>query len=95
MYQKCRIFNSFHKLKNMSNSNYIKIFTGDFIIVQRIISELEKEDIIPVVKDHTESARLAGFGGGIIPGFQQVYVHKDELDKAIIIVENITSELQE
>lgn len=79
----------------MFDSNYIKVFTGNFIIVQRIVSDLEKENIIPVVKDQTESARLAGFGGGIIPGFQQVYVHKDELDKAVIVVENITSELQE
>lgn len=79
----------------MSDSNYIKIYTGDFIIVQRIISDLEKEDIIAVVKDQTESARLAGFGGGILPGFQEVFVNKDELDKAVLVIENITSELQE
>ncbi len=73
----------------MSDSSYIKIYTGDFIVVQRIVNDLEKINIIPVVKDQTESARLGGFGGGIIPGFQQVYVHKDELDKAIEIVERI------
>jgi len=78
----------------MADSNYIKVFTGDFIIVQRIVSDLKKENINAVVKDETESARLAGFGGGIIPGFQQVYVHKDELDKANAVVEAITSELQ-
>lgn len=78
----------------MSNSNYTKIYTGDFIIVQRIVSDLEKENIIPVVKDQTESARLAGFGGGIVPGFQQIYVHDDELEKAVLIVESITSQLQ-
>lgn len=78
----------------MTDSNYIKVFTGDFIIVQRIISDLEKRNIIAVVKDETESARLAGFGGGILPGFQQVFVHKDELDKAVKIVESINSELQ-
>lgn len=71
----------------MNNSNYIKIFTGNFIIVQRIVSDLEKENIIPIIKDETESARLAGFGGGITPGFQQVYVHKDEYDKAVLIIE--------
>ena len=78
----------------MNNSNYIKIFTGNFIIVKRIVFDLEKENIIPVIKDETESARLAGFGGGILPGFQQIYVHKDELDKAASILESITSELQ-
>ncbi|MCF7560000.1 DUF2007 domain-containing protein [Sabulilitoribacter multivorans] len=79
----------------MSDSNYIKIFTGDMIIVQRIVSELENADIVPVVKDQTESARLAGFGGGNFPGFQEVFVNKDELDKAVVIVESITSELQD
>lgn len=78
----------------MNDSNYIKIFTGNFIIVKRIVFDLEKENIIPVVKDETESARLAGFGGGIIPGFQQIYIHKDELEKATPIIESITSELQ-
>ncbi|WP_341215536.1 DUF2007 domain-containing protein [uncultured Wocania sp.] len=78
----------------MHDSNYIKIFTGSFITVQRIISDLEKIDIIPVVKDQTESARLAGFGGGIVPGFQEVFVHKDELDKAVVIVETINASLK-
>ena len=78
----------------MTDSNFIKIFTGDFIIVQRIISELEKIDINAIVKDQTESARLAGFGGGIVPGFQQVFVHKDELDKSVEIVESINADLE-
>lgn len=78
----------------MSDSSYIKIFTGDIIIVQRVVLELEKQDIIAVVKDQTESARLAGFGGGNFPGFQEVFVNKDELDKAVLVVEQISSELQ-
>jgi len=78
----------------MHDSNYIKIFTGSFITVQRIVNELEKIDINAVIKDQTESARLAGFGGGIVPGFQEVFVHKDELDKAIVIVENINADLK-
>lgn len=77
----------------MSDSNFIKIFTGDFIIVQRIINELKSININAIVKDTTESARLAGFGGGIVPGFQEVFVNKDELDQAVLIVENITSDL--
>ena len=78
----------------MTESNYLKIFTGDFIIVQRIINELEKIDINAIVKDQTESARLAGFGGGIVPGFQQIFVHQDELDKANEVIENINSQLE-
>ncbi|MDO5969047.1 DUF2007 domain-containing protein [Flavivirga aquimarina] len=79
----------------MADSNYIKVFTGNLIIVQRIVNELEIININPIVKDATESARLAGFGGGIIPGFQEVFVNKDELDKAVIIVEKMTSDLQD
>jgi hypothetical protein len=78
----------------MTDSNFIKIFTGNFIIVQRIVSELKKNDINAIVKDQTESARLAGFGGGIVPGFQQVFVHKDELDKSVEIIESINAELE-
>ncbi|MDO5980735.1 putative signal transducing protein [Flavivirga spongiicola] len=78
----------------MTDSNYIKIFTGDFIIVQRITNELKSININAIVKDATESARLAGFGGGIVPGFQEVFVNKDELDRAVLIVQNITSESQ-
>lgn len=71
----------------MTDSNYTKIYTGSEIFVQRVIFELKNAGIIPVVKDQTESARLAGFGGGIVPGFQEVYVHDDELKKATSIIE--------
>ena len=78
----------------MLNSNYLKIFTGNFIIVKRLVLELEKENIIPVVKDQNESARLAGFGGGNFPGFQEVFVNKDEHEKSILILEKMNSELE-
>ncbi len=78
----------------MTNSNFIKIYTGNFIIVQRIINELKKININAIVKDQTESARLAGFGGGIIPGFQEVFVNNDELDEAVEIIERINVDLK-
>ncbi|MDB4401952.1 DUF2007 domain-containing protein [Algibacter sp.] len=74
-------------------SNYIKVFTGDIIIAQRIISDLKKENIIPVVKDQTDSGLIPIFGSSNSI-LKQVFVHKDELDKAVLAVENITSELQ-
>jgi hypothetical protein len=43
-------------------SNYSKLYTGSFIVVQLITQNLEKQGITPIVKDETESARLAGFG---------------------------------
>jgi hypothetical protein len=76
----------------MKNSNYIKVFTGDFISVQRVFLELESVDVCAIIKDESESGRLAGFGSSI-QGFQEIHVHKDELSKALPIVEHISSEL--
>ena len=76
-------------------SDYIKIFTGSLVIVQHVVQELEENGINAIVKDETESARLGGFGGGIVPGFQEIYVNNDELDKAVAIVEKIKAEIEE
>lgn len=76
-------------------SDYIKIFTGSFVVVQHIVQELEENGINAIVKDETESARLGGFGGGIVPGFQEILVNNDELDKAVEIVEKIKAEMEE
>jgi hypothetical protein len=75
-------------------TNYIKVFTGNFIEVQRIFKALEEVDICAVIKDESESGRLAGFGSSI-QGLQEIYVHKDELKKAQPIVEALSSELDE
>ncbi|XCF05234.1 DUF2007 domain-containing protein [Tamlana crocina] len=75
-------------------SNYIKIFSGSFIEVQRIFTELEKINICAIIKDESESARLAGFGT-FGQGFQEIHVHKDELVRAIKTVKKLTVELQE
>ena len=65
---------------------FIKIFTGNAIEILALRNELEKQGIAPIIKDDSESARLAGFGI-VAPGLQQVFVHKDELDVAFRIVE--------
>ncbi|MEN3322138.1 DUF2007 domain-containing protein [Mariniflexile soesokkakense] len=78
----------------MTDSNFIKIYTGNFAVVNRITIELNALDISPIIKDQSESAILGGFGGTLAPDFQEVFVHKDELDKALPIIENITNELQ-
>ena len=75
----------------MAHSNYKKVFSGDFIVVKRIISDLEKEGITAIIKDETESGRLAGFGGTIY-GLQDLYVHKDELEKTLSIIERLNLE---
>ena len=78
----------------MTDSNYTKIYTGDSIIAQRIVSELEKLDIIPVLKDQSDSG-LSSLFGSSDSILKQIYVHKDELEKATIVMDSIRSELQE
>jgi len=76
----------------MTASEYIKIYTGNLVITKLIISRLQEIGISPVVKDETESGRLAGFGASI-PGSQELYVRNDELDQSILIVEEVRSSM--
>ena len=77
----------------MKQSNYIKIFTGNFAIVKRIVMELNAIDINPVVKDQAESAILGGFGGTLAPDFQEVFVHISEVEKTTPIIYKLTQDL--
>ena len=70
---------------------YVKIYAGNFIIVQLISKNLEDCGITAVIKDETESARLAGFGPTTY-GHQEVFVHESEEEKAIKILAYIRSE---
>lgn len=77
----------------MSTSEYTKVYNGNFILITRIKNELEDADIIPIIKDEGESQRLAGYGS-MNQGFQEIYVHNDELDKATAIIEKVKSEME-
>lgn len=79
----------------MPNSNFIKIYTGNFAIVKRIAMELDKIGISAVIKDQAESAILGGFGGSLAPDFQEVHVHQDEYTRALIVLNSITSDLED
>ena len=74
-------------------SNYVKVFEGSFVEVQHIFQSLEEENIRAIIKDETESGRIAGFGGAI-HDFKEIYVHKDELEKVLPLIEKLTSELE-
>ena len=64
------------------------------MIIQRITSELNEVGINPIVKDEAESYRLAGFGT-LNQGFQKLFVHESEVEKATAIVEGIKSQLEQ
>lgn len=75
------------------DTEYIKVYSGNFFVVSRIIAKLENAGIIPITKDETESGRLAGFGASI-QNFQEIYVTNDELNEAEIIVNRIKVEIE-
>lgn len=74
-------------------TQYVKLYSGSFIVVQLITKNLEQQGISPVVKDETESARLAGYGTSNY-GYQEVFVHKSQLSKADAIVATTLAEIQ-
>lgn len=74
-------------------SHYTKIYSGSMVMVTRVVARLEEIGVSPVVKDESESGRLAGFGSAI-QYFQEVYVHNNELDKSIPIVQEAVAQME-
>lgn len=75
-------------------SNYTKIFSGNRFTAERIEKKLKEIDISAIMKDESESARLAGFAANI-DGELEVHVHNDELDKAMMIVRAISAQQED
>ena len=71
----------------MKKENYYKIFSGQLIEIIKIKGELEKVNIIPVIKNKNESARLAGFGS-IFNGID-IFVHHDELNESLEVLSKL------
>lgn len=73
--------------------NYIKVFTGDFIEVQRIFNELIILNVCAIIRNKPNTERLDGFSCST-NSLQDILVHKDELGRANKIIKQLTSELQ-
>lgn len=69
----------------MLDDNYVKFFSGTFIIVQLVLDRLESVGIDAIVKDES---------GASSHGYQELYVAKEELEHAIPIVEAVKAELE-
>ena len=67
--------------------DYLCVFYGNHIDTLNITDSLKKINIIPIVKNESESARLAGFG--IIDYKKKIYVHRDEFSKAVNLIKSI------
>ena len=76
----------------MTDSEYIKIYTGSVVLVQMITQRLQDIGINAIIKDENESGRLAGFATSLV-SFPELYVHESELDKAVPIVETVRTEM--
>ena len=76
----------------MTDQDYIKVFSGNFIVVQLVKDRLESAGINAILKDESESGRLAGFGASI-QGFQELYVSDEEIENAKPIVRAVQDEL--
>ncbi|MDF4222443.1 DUF2007 domain-containing protein [Maribacter sp. M208] len=72
------------------DKNYIKIFGGNSIEAKRIELALIENNISPILKDEKESARLAGFGSPL-PDLVEIYINKDEEEKALAIIAELNS----
>lgn len=71
------------------DNEYKSIFVGGSIEAQSISSRLDTAGIKTLVKNHGDSARLAGFGSAI-PGETEVFVTAGDLDRAKAILHDIS-----
>ena len=73
-------------------SDYIKIFSGSFIIVQLVKDRLESVGINPIIKDESGLGESSGFKSTNAE-YQELYVSTEELDHAVPIVESVKADL--
>ena len=62
------------------NDVFTLLCASNVVEAQRVKASLEENNIFPIIKDESESARLAGFGSTSM--MQQVWVAKSDLKKA-------------
>ena len=75
----------------MFESNYTKIFSGNFMLAQLIFDKLEEVGINPILKDDNQT----GVTAVLVEDYQgliEVFVHNDELEKSIPIVEEVVTQ---
>ncbi len=71
-------------------TEYVKIYSGSFMLVQRVVNELNEAGIDPIVKED----RLVGFGS-LNSGIQDVYVHENDLNRATPIVKSMKLQMEQ
>lgn len=64
----------------MDNSKHIKLHTGSMITLRALERYLNDEQISCLIKNHTESQRLSGFGGN--ENGNELFVYEEDFNKA-------------
>jgi hypothetical protein len=72
-------------------SEFVRVLTSSLITINRVASILEEKDIPALIKDNTESARLAGFG--ISQNEVDLYVKKSDFEKAKKVIQQFEEEV--
>ncbi|AZQ44145.1 putative signal transducing protein [Nonlabens ponticola] len=63
----------------------VKLISGSSTTINRIAQLLNEKNIATLIKDHTESARLAGFGAP--PNDIELFVAQKDLPQAQKVIE--------
>ena len=81
-----------YKNKAMHDKDKIVlIYTGNEVIIERLKVNLEKEGIVPIIRDDYHSGMEAGFVGGT-PSTIELFVLESDVAKATVIATAITKE---
>ncbi|MFC2127853.1 putative signal transducing protein [Bacteroidota bacterium] len=72
------------------HSTHVRLFTGSFIAVQRLQLDLNDAEIPFLVKNNNESARLGGYGS--LSSNVELFIFKEDLEKATEILETLNAE---
>lgn len=70
---------------------HVHVFTGTSVLVNRLYGLLEVEGIGAIIKDDTESGRLAGFGAPI--NAVSLWILNSDVERAIPIIESFETEI--
>ena len=73
------------------DSKYKKVFGGNSIEAHRVELTLKDNNIEPILKDESESARMAGFGAPL-SDIIQIFVHEDEEVKSLALISQLNSD---
>lgn len=70
---------------------YIKLYIGTSILANRLAFLLDEAGITTIIKNHDESARLAGFG--TLQNSSELLVQDHDLQEAQKITQNFKKEI--